>query len=184
MKLYIKAGRQPSIRKFIEKFFDNGRDGGTTQYMGVATYRDVECTKLHCAQNKYRSFDDLYRAVSSVYKTATPEKVFSELLQVKKGPNNRHSIHLLYCGDIKRQTMCFYMSGHSFGLARNLTVGVNQKFNYKELFKSLNIKNDVEFRFYQRNGKLPTEADLEEMRKPAIPTKPKNLYWIPAPIEE
>lgn len=121
----------------------------------LKTYQDSLCTKVQCEANKSRSFDDIYYLCKSYLPATTVKDVIEVLLNLKI---NNKVIYGGSCGGIKKIVINFY-SMEDIKRAFNdetydKSVGnsqYNSQWNWKELFKMINITNNQQYNEYVKH---------------------------------
>ena len=104
-KLYIKAGRQPTISQFLLEVFSYHKDSYMTS---VETYYDEECLKIQCKAGKYRSFNEIFILVKTYYKSITVVKLAKLLLEMEfKTDNIMYYRYILCCDNIQKPVILF-----------------------------------------------------------------------------
>jgi len=99
MKLYVKnITREPNdtLYTFLYKvlsFDGNGFGKG----MVNATYEDLECTKLQCISNKYRSFDEIVLISKTYFKVS--DKLVAKTI---KKFLDKYNVILVLCDTAKK----------------------------------------------------------------------------------
>jgi len=151
MKLYVKHGRQRTIREFVKLFFER-YSVVAKYYYGVATYNDEECTQVHCHNRKLRSFDDLLIVVNTYYKNVTAKKLIDILVTLDlKVDGEPLYLHCGTCSGIMRIRMCYCIETQTPSCS-NYTDNnkYNSIYSWKELLEMLNIKSKEEYLAYNK----------------------------------
>ncbi len=147
-KLYTKIEKQSTLKEFLEKFFSHPKV--YTKYItGHATYYDEECTRMHCHQGRYRSFDDLLILVNTYYDNITPEELIHNISILRIYHEGiEYSIYCGTCGDIQRIKMLFLPSGMHISFNG---IKYQSKYSWKELFAMINIYCESDYLKYREN---------------------------------
>lgn len=137
MKLYVKFGKQETVRLFLEKFF-SCHQPYDDYVRGTATYDDEECTKLHCPEGKLRSFDDIFDLVNTYYDNISVKELIHTLatLDVKRNGNELF-MHTGTCSGIRRIRM-LYVPKQTIP-PDMYTDKYDSKYSWKELFSMIGI---------------------------------------------
>lgn len=147
MKLYVKFGKQETIRLFLEKFFSYHQP--YEKYVrGTSTFYDEECTKPHCSEGKLRSFDDIFDLVNTYYDNISVKEVIHILatLDIKRN-NIELFMHTVTCGSIRRITMIYVPK---FTIYFDTSkVKYDSKYSWKELYEIIGITSKEELIEYK-----------------------------------
>lgn len=128
-KLYIKAGRQPTISQFLSEVFSYNKEPYMTS---VETYYDEECLKIQCKAGKYRSFNEIFILVKTYYKSITVVKLAKLLLEMEIKIDDRvYYRYILYCDNIQKPVILFVRFKQSNGIS---DLKGNEKYSWLELY--------------------------------------------------
>lgn len=128
-KLYIKAGRQPTISQFLLEVFSYNKESYMTS---VETYYDEECLKIQCKAGKYRSFNEIFILVKTYYKSITVVKLAKLLLEMKIETDHiKYYSYNMYCNDIHKPVILFTRFKQSNGISN---LKGNEKYSWLELY--------------------------------------------------
>jgi hypothetical protein len=104
IKIYTKFGKQPTIMKFLELFFDYKLWG--ERLLSCETYFDKECTEVQCERGKYRSIEELLMCIRTYYTNVSFETLMRNLCNLKITREGKNYYFRPYeCHDIKKTTV-------------------------------------------------------------------------------
>lgn len=118
IKIYTKFGKQPTIMKFLELFFDYPL--WEERLLSCETYFDKECTEIQCERGKYRSIEELLMCVRTYYTNVSFETLMRNLCNLKITKNGiSYYFRPFACEDIKKTTVCMKSArqSHYFDLS-------------------------------------------------------------------
>lgn len=143
IKIYTKFGKQPTIMKFLELFFDYPLWG--ERLLSCETYFDRECTLIQCEQGKYRSIEELLMCVRTYYTNVSFETLMRNLCNLKITKEGKNYYFRPYdCYDIKKTTVCMMMARqpHYFDLSNQKQ---NSFYSCMDCFKMGGIHNQEDY---------------------------------------
>ncbi len=111
-KLYLKFDKGEKKPKTIQALLQKALCGsdriGCYGSFALATYYDKNCNQIQCGPGKNRSFDDILALCKTYFPSATPKKVFLNLLKIKKIYNcETYFPRFDYCGTIQKKYSLF-----------------------------------------------------------------------------
>jgi len=149
MALYTKIPREKRISKFLFNFLTSTND--TIAYYGAATYFDKECTKLHCGIKKWRGFDDILELTKTYYPSITPKKLMHILITMPIPIDGKIKISKNFgiCASTGILRFMFYRAFLNITFTHHQPH--NSKYNWKQLFELLNIKDQKDIINYKNS---------------------------------
>ena len=152
-KIYIKGEKPKDISELIRRIATGG-NWMITYFVGGATYNDEACLDLQCANNKRRSFDDIYHACNTYFPGTSAKDVFKAILSlnIKKGDLQLYP-YFTYCSGIRRIVILYYKDAG----VHAPEVKYDSLYSWKELFEMLDITpNDNSIiKFHKENKTEP-----------------------------
>lgn len=105
-KIYIKCGRQKTVREFIQKAFVKTT---SPHYIRLdVTYLDPECTQIQCSGNKYRSVEAIHKLIKTYYPSYTITKTVKALCQPYLYRNSFLFPNFINCNEINKIIFLYY----------------------------------------------------------------------------
>lgn len=140
--LYSTIPKKDTILEFIDAFYSFYKDHYSKK--AHATFLDKECTKKHCASCKWRSFDDLYLVVKSVYPEITEKELMHNLVIYDSG---KYRMNFGVCFGTGITRVMPYTKGAEFNIHDKK--GSKSKYSVRELFELIGIKTIEEYKAYR-----------------------------------
>lgn len=155
-KLYVNFKKPKTIKEFLIKFYTTNINHFNGLPMASETYKNIECTRIHCDYGRLRSFDDLYDLIKTYYPTTNYKQLFNIIIKLeftittpfpRSNININHKIakfHFQTCSTIRRVVFSTQslVSISNYGNYYNRTINkpkLNSQKSYAELLEDCKI---------------------------------------------
>lgn len=162
-KIYVKFKRPKTVKEFIVKLYKIYDGSWLDIYRSVATYHDVECTKLQCESNTRRSIDDAYAIVKTYYPSITKTKLLKHLLciEMTNDEGDIYNFRPFFCPDINH--FVFHFGERTIKPYRDIIKSYKEFNKYSlssiswlELYNKIGIKSQLDLINFINDNNMKT----------------------------
>lgn len=156
--IYVNFKKPRTLREFLTKFFDYHKSDNSAR-LCVKTYTDSECKFVQCAENKYRSFDNILECVNTYFPKVTAKELIHELLtlNLKTKTGAQLYLRMANCSTINK-IRCWYGINTSSDVL--LVSRLGSQYSWKELLEMLGIKTQEQIYEYATKHSKPNKYDV------------------------
>jgi hypothetical protein len=144
-KIYIKSGRQKTVKEFINKNFDKQANSPNI-VLAFETYSDPECTILQCGKNKFRSLEALHNLIKTYYPSYTIDKTVKALCQPFVHNDKLYYPNFVSCSNVKKITFLYHSTVNTVYHHKEYGDHKIEGKEIREVFKKLNLDNGLKFK--------------------------------------